>query len=121
MTKVIEYRLPWPPSANRIWRAVAGRVILSAEGRAYAKKVSNALPAGPVVTFASRLRVTYWLYAPDSYGSRAWDIANREKVLSDALTKCGVWKDDSQIDGMQVLRAHRAGNGHVIVRIEELE
>lgn len=27
--------LPWPPSVNRYWRAVNGRNILSAEGRAY--------------------------------------------------------------------------------------
>ena len=31
--------LPWPPSVNVYWRHVGAKVLISAEGRAYAKSV----------------------------------------------------------------------------------
>lgn len=89
---------------NRAYRAVAGRVLLSADGRAYALKVSNALPAGRVTPLTGRLAVDVDLFPPATLAGKKWDIANREKVLFDALTKCGVWVDDEQIDQIIIVR-----------------
>jgi crossover junction endodeoxyribonuclease RusA len=119
MIKQLEYQLPWPPSLNRAWRYVDGRVLLSALGRNYYVKIVNALPKGPTKPLKGRLRVTYLLHPPEALTGR-WDIANREKVLSDALTKAGVWADDSQIDVMLIERREiRTTLGSVIVKIEE--
>ena len=63
---------------------------------------------------AGRLSVAYKLHAPDR---RRFDIANREKVLSDALTKSGVIADDSQIDLLTLLRGEPRKEGIVYVVI----
>ena len=39
----MQITLPYPPSANRIWRAVDGRVILSAEAEVEGQKVDDLL------------------------------------------------------------------------------
>lgn len=115
--------LPWPPSVNRIWRAVLGRVILSAAARAYIKAAAAALPAGRVPPpLAGRLWVTLTLHpperAPRNKGPGAtWDIANREKIVCDVLTKQRVWCDDSQIDVMVIQRGAPRGPGSVTVHI----
>lgn len=118
--KTLEYILPWPPSLNRAWRTVGGRVLLSAAGRSFALKVANALPHGAVEPLTARLAVTYVLHAPMKFGEKRWDVANREKVLSDALTKARVWLDDSQIDEMHILRGVPLPDGRVVVRITEI-
>lgn len=113
------YRLPWPPSLNRIWRAFGGRVILSLLARDYIARCSNALPTGRVEPLRGRLVVWLHLCAPDN--GRKYDIANREKILCDTLTKNRVWLDDEQIDCMVINRGAPAGKGHVDVLIQELD
>ena len=118
---MVNYRLPFPPSVNRIWRAVAGRVVLSAAARAWKKTAANALPTGHVVPLTGRLRVTLMLYPPARLKNKAWDVFNREKLLCDLLTEQRVWLDDSQIDcGIVVRGAPDAGAGYVDVMIQEL-
>ncbi|AAQ73369.1 gp23 [Burkholderia phage Bcep1] len=96
--------LPFPPSLNRAYRAVAGRVVLSKAARQYGVAVRNALPVGRAERIAGRLRVVVTVHPPARLVGRAWDVANREKLLSDALTKAGFWRDDSQIDSFRVDR-----------------
>ena len=98
-------RLPFPPSLNRIWRAVQGRVVLSAAAREWTAAAANVMPRGRVPPpFTGRLVVTLLLSPPLRYGKRKWDIANREKLLCDFLTKQRVWLDDEQIDMLLVVR-----------------
>lgn len=80
-SRAITLHLPEPPSANRYWRHVGARVLLSREARAYRDAVANAallarvrpLPAG--VPCAVTLR---WFRA-----RRAGDLDNRLKQLLD--------------------------------------
>ena len=110
--------LPWPPSVNRIWRAVAERVVLSFEARAYGRKVSNALPRGVIPPpIEGRLAVQILLCPPTSQSGR-WDVANREKLICDALTKNKVWVDDSQIDWLSLARGPSFASGRAFVRID---
>lgn len=114
--------LPFPPSLNRAYRAVAGRVVLSKAARQYGVAVRNALPAGRVERIAGRLRVIVTVHPPKRLVGRTWDVANREKLLSDALTKAAFWRDDSQIDSFRVdrgefLDAHPKGCAFVDVEI----
>lgn len=82
--------LPYPPSANRFWRHFRGRVVLSAEGRAYKQAVAlllrKAKPAGHEVS------VHLHFYRPRKSG----DLDNRIKLLLDSLNGLA-WEDDDQV------------------------
>lgn len=117
----LTFNLPWPPSVNRIWRALGGRVVLSLVARQYAKAAANALPTGRVVPVRGRVSVMITLHPPAKLANKPWDIANREKIVCDVLTKQRVWIDDSQIDMLLMVRGRPAGEGHIILRIQELD
>lgn len=117
--RTLNLRLPWPPSLNRIWRAVAGRVILAEAARRYKVTCANALPTGRVDPLRGRLVVTCLACPPAKAGRAAWDIMNREKLLSDTLTEQRVWLDDSQIDVFMIARGDPSGDGHIDVLICE--
>lgn len=113
-------RLPWPPSLNRIWRAVAGRTVLAKTAREYKVRAANALPTGRVDPLRGRLAVTLSLCPPAALRNKVHDIANREKLLCDTLTEQRVWLDDSQIDLMVIMRGQESPEGHVDILIQEL-
>ena len=114
--------LPWPPSTNRIWRAVAGKVLLSNKARVYKRRVAAWLPAGPVHTLTGRLAVWMLLRPPAALveGGQVWDIANREKLLMDVLTEQRVWRDDSQVDTLMIVRGRPIAAGCVELMIREI-
>lgn len=102
----IRIRLPWPPSANDIWRTRIVRpregkwfpsVYLSEEAVAYRQKVERVIQKefGDITGTRSRLRVTLVACAPDR---RKRDLTNLLKATEDALTESRLWEDDSQID-----------------------
>lgn len=112
--------LPWPPSTNKIWRAVRGRVLASKAARVYKARVAAWLPVGPVRPLTGRLIVWMTLHPPATL-EQVWDIANREKALMDALTAQRVWVDDSQIDSLMLVRGKAVGEGYVELAIREYE
>lgn len=112
--------LPWPPSTNKIWRAVAGRILLAKLARVYKARLKHALPVGAVRPLTGRLVVWMTLHAPSDINP-VWDIANREKLLFDTLTQQRVWGDDSQIDCLMIVRgAPDTGKGRVELAIREV-
>lgn len=114
--------LPWPPSLNRIWRAVGGKILLSMIARKYKKAAAAALPVGRVPPpLTGRLLVWMTLHPPLKLAEARWDIANREKLMIDCLTEQRVWLDDSQIDAMVILRGTPSGAGRVELTIHALE
>jgi len=119
-TRSLVLSLPWPPSVNRIWRATLGRVVLSDAARKYSITCANALPTGPVDPLRGRLVVTMCMRPPATLKNRAHDIANREKILCDTLTKQRVWVDDSQIDLMIIARGAPCDEGRVEMLIQEM-
>lgn len=113
--------MPWPPSVNRIWRAFGGRIILSKPAREYVKAAASAMPKGRVAPpLTGRLLVWLTLHPPASLRNKVLDIANREKILCDVLTKQRVWLDDSQIDCMVIQRGEPRGAGCVEVAIHTI-
>ena len=115
--------LPWPPSVNRVWRAVQGRVILAADARAYSKALASRMPTGLWQPFTGRLEVVMSLHPPTTLKNRKWDIANREKLLCDSLTKQRIWLDDSQIDKLTIKRGRfvqPCPEGYCYLEIEEV-
>lgn len=95
------FTLPWPPSMNRYWRSVSGRVLISAEGRKYRDAVAVAALGGhrfgrsPIA-----VQIDAWL--PDL---RRRDVDNLLKAPLDALTRCGVWNDDEQVQELGIRKA----------------
>ena len=104
--------LPWPPSVNRYWRSVGGKVLISREGREYRKavvrKVSQLKPlTGP-------LKVTLLARPPDR---RRRDMDNLMKATLDSLAHANVYEDDSQIDDLRIKRGHVSPHGGEIVAV----
>ncbi len=103
--------LPYPPSVNSMWRTpssgkLAGRTMLSQEGREYRQEVY----AGLLVfvrkcnlkRLEQRLAVDIEVFMPDR---RKRDLDNLPKAILDAITYSCIWGDDGQIDDLRVRRA----------------
>lgn len=115
--------LPWPPSTNRYWRSVGGRVLISRDGRQYRADVARIAAAGrtrglvPRLPLADRLAVTIVAAPPDR---RRRDLDNLLKSLLDALTHACIWFDDSQVDDLRVVRAAPSPRGRIEITITPL-
>jgi len=115
--------LPWPPSTNRYWRNVGGRVLISAHGRQYRQDVARIAAAGrtrglvPRLPLADRLAVAIVAAPPDR---RRRDLDNLLKSLLDAITHAGIWLDDNQVDDLRVVRAAPGQGGRVEITISPL-
>lgn len=109
--------LPWPPTANTIWRHVGQKVLLSAEGREYRKQVALTIAASRCLPFGdARLEVVIFLKAPDR---RRYDIDNRNKAALDAMQAAGLFNNDAQIDKLTTVRCEPTctGEGSALVCI----
>jgi crossover junction endodeoxyribonuclease RusA len=115
---MIMLTLPWPPTVNTYWRAVSGRVLISAKGRAYREAVvwQKAREKWAAAAPGARLAVDIEAFMPDK---RRRDLDNLPKAVLDSLTHAGVWEDDSQIDDLRVRRADDIA-GMLRVRIREI-
>ena len=110
---MIELTLPEPPSANRWWRKLRNRMVLSDAARAYKKEVG-------VRCLLLRIRpmtgpVTIHL---DWYrGRKAGDLDKRLGIALDAL-QGHAYMDDKQIVGLSAGRYEDKINPRIHVRVE---
>lgn len=104
--------LPWPPSVNRYWRSVAGRVLISAEGRKYRSRIA-AMLAG-LTPRCDRLALAIHACPPDK---RRRDLDNLLKAPLDALQHAGAYADDCQIDHLTIRRGPPCEGGRLTVVI----
>lgn len=117
---MILLKLPYPPSVNSYWRhlskgPLAGRVLISDEGRKYRETVLRQVDA---MKLDNRLRVEIEAVMPDR---RKRDLDNLPKAVLDALTHAEVWGDDGQIDDLRIFRGPVEAPGHLWVRIWPLD
>jgi crossover junction endodeoxyribonuclease RusA len=110
--------IPYPPSANKIWRRVGPRTLLSRAGRLYRRDVHAALLAQGSPHVRGRLAVFIRLHPPDR---RRRDIDNTIKPLLDALQHGGLFNDDSQIDLLLIVRDACTPGGLARVRCERVD
>ena len=110
---MIELTLPWPPSVNHYFGYGRGQVYLKAKGKEYRQAVVDQIELQldelKTITEPCKVRIEAWM--PDR---RTRDIDNICKALLDALTKAGVWEDDSLIDDLRIYRA-RDENGNLLI------
>ena len=109
--------LPLPPSANRYWRHVGSRVLLSKEAREYRQAVSmlamGVMGRRKPVTGRYRLEI-------DVYRDLRGDLANHEKQLHDALEGT-VMVNDRDCWELVMRRHLDRKNPRVEVMIEPIE
>lgn len=110
------YELPFPPSVNHYWRRVGPRTLISRGGRRFRDRVASVLAAQSVAPLLGRLSVHVIACPPDR---RRRDLDNLQKALLDAMQHGGVYRDDSQIDRLEVERGPVVPGGKVIVTITE--
>jgi Holliday junction resolvase RusA-like endonuclease len=88
------FDMPYPPSANRLWRAVPGKGVLkSGHYRAWLAEALALLRAQRPGLVPGSYRLTIIATRPDL---RARDLDNLAKPISDALKQAGVIEDDSK-------------------------
>lgn len=85
--------LPYPPSANRLWRNVGGKTLKSAAYRHWLARAAQAIWEQRPVSVIGPYRLTMIAIRPDR---RARDIDNLLKPVGDALAAGGVVSNDSQ-------------------------
>lgn len=113
--------LPWPPSANRIWRHIVvggqARTLLSEDARGYYAKVKRDVrkKRNGFAPLSGPLTLTVKAYPPDR---RRRDLDNTLKAVGDALTKAGVWWDDSQLVEIHAQKGSPVPGGIIEVTIE---
>ena len=111
--------LPWPPSVNRLWRAVKGRLIVSAEYRDWKELAATKilvqrrqanykpLPKGPI-------SIDIGVRCPDK---RRRDLDNLIKPALAALVRARVIQDDSDVDELSIWRDKPVSGGQLRLRI----
>lgn len=108
--------LPEPPSANRYWRHVGGRVLLSREARLYRAEIGRQCLVRRVVPLTGAVSIDFVWHR----GRKSGDLDNRLKQLFDAL-RGHAFADDSQIVQIHAYRAEAPGNAYVQVTITQVE
>lgn len=107
--------LPYPPSANRYWRTVGGRVLVSAEAREYKRRTGWEALARGAAPVAGPVMVTLRVYRPRRRG----DLDNAIKILLDSL--CGIaFEDDSQVVELHAFQYDDPERPRVEVIVEQV-
>ena len=117
--------LPWPPSVNVYWRNVGGRVLISREGRAYARVVYGCALEQSMTTlsvgrkvFVVPVSVDIIAYPPN-HARR--DLDNLPKAILDALTKARVWEDDSLVHDLRIRWGEVRKGGEIKITINAMD
>lgn len=110
--------LPYPPQINNYYIPHGKQRYVSKEGKEFRRAVGWICKAARIDDGRTeRLKVAIQLWTPDK---RKRDIDNVLKPLLDALGAAGVYKDDSQIDSLSILRCGVEKGGRCIVAVEAM-
>ena len=112
----LKLTMPWPPSLNRYYRNVGGRMMISRDGRLYRTRVCMELKLLRMTKLTGRLNVRLEFYPPDK---QRRDLDNLNKALLDALQHAGLYEDDSQIDRLELVRMPVRAGGQTLIEITE--
>ncbi len=89
---MIQLWLPFPPSTNRLWRTVKGRVLVSEDYRKWKALAAQEIALQRPGKVEGPFSIVVTLYRPDK---RRRDLDNvGTKAILDSLTTAGVIEDD---------------------------
>jgi len=112
---VIEVTLPYPPSLNRLYRHVSGRVLVSRCGRDYKRIIQGILLKTRAVKLTGEISIRLDVFRPQKRG----DLDNTLKVLLDSMQGL-CYDDDSQIVEINARRFDDKNAPRVEARIAEI-
>ena len=106
----------YPPSVNHYYgNGRGGRRFIKAAGQAYRSEVIALVRQFKLKAPDGRLSVSIEMYPPDR---RKRDCDNVFKCSLDALTYAGVYKDDSLIDELRIVRREVVKRGLLKIFID---
>lgn len=101
----MELSLPYPPSANAIWRNVNGRTLKSKPYRVWLATTLALLRAQRAPSIKGSYSLAIVADRPDR---RKRDLGNLEKAVSDCLVQAGVIEDDHLASSILLAWSDRA-------------
>lgn len=105
--------LPYPPTANKYWRNVNGRMVKSKEAREYQQGVQSELIG--IEPLTGDLKVWLTFYRPRKRG----DLDNLIKIVLDSL-EGAAYNNDSQIAVIEAKRVDGRQPSEVYIQINQL-
>ena len=116
--KNITLTLPWPPSTNHTWQHARGKTYLTAKTKIFRLAVRSIVVALKLqhLPLDGALEIMVMLCPPDKRRRDEDNFAG--KSLFDAMTKAGVWLDDSQIRRKVVEWGDVVKGGCVVVEVK---
>lgn len=122
MTEDLELFLPYPPTINNYYVKSKTHVRISEKGRKFRDltqaEIVKLIPPGTTLSDIG-IEPPYGMivvaFPPDN---RKRDIDNILKPILDAITKTGIWSDDSTVNHLIVYRGKAAPpSGNIYIRI----
>lgn len=115
--KTISFDIPFPPTVNHYYIKTGRRFILSKKYHDFICETKlKWIEAGkPSVANNEAVILLIELNARDK---RRYDADNRIKAVQDAMTKIGVWQDDSQVVLTCAVKSHPVRGGSATVFIK---
>lgn len=117
---MLTLRLPYPPTGNKAVRHTRqGHHYATDEVKHYQAMVRHIVRAeGVLRPYIGPVAVVMEWAPPDR---RKRDFDNVWKTLGDALTKAGIWLDDSQVFDFQAIRKANVKGGSVVVTVQSIQ
>jgi crossover junction endodeoxyribonuclease RusA len=110
--------LPFPPTGNHAVKHGGGKHYSTQAAKAYRVAVNaQVLAQNAASAICEPLAVICEVFPPDN---RRRDLDNTWKTLADALTHANVWKDDSQIVDLRLVRGEVRPGGMVVVTVTKV-
>jgi crossover junction endodeoxyribonuclease RusA len=112
--------LPWPPTVNHYWRNTSRGTLISEKGRQYRSTLWYAMrqrKAFKMFMDGERLGIKIDAFPPDR---RRRDLDNLLKALLDSLEHAKLFKDDSQLDSIEIRRMSIIRDGKVDIHLRIL-
>lgn len=120
--KVDKIYLPWPTATGNHYKGVnyrTKRFFVTKKAQAYRMQVKVAVVAyrGLGMTIDYPVDIVVKMYPPDR---RARDTDNVEKVLYDALTHAGLWRDDKLVKRkyVEMCEPDEMKKGYITLEVE---
>ena len=111
--------LPFPPSANTMWRRGRFSTYLTDQGRKFKADVADYLVEAQAPKFGDLpLKISMILRPRDK---RKADIDNRIKSVLDALEGAGLFTNDFQVEDLHIVRGDPIKGGKMIVIVEAVD